>query len=87
LRAGKYAALHPEDELPPHRRPSRTFTSWDALSTFLTDELTVEDIRPITAPPPIVPPTELRWDYIDRGLESTMESVRLVAELISATVR
>ena len=87
LRAGKYAALHPEDELPPHRRPSRTFTSWDALSTFLTDELTVEDIRPITAPPPIVPPTVLRWDYIDRGLESTMESVRLVAELISATVR
>ncbi len=87
LRMGKYAALHPEDELPPHRRPSRTFTSWDALSTFLTDDLTVEDIHPITAPPPIVPPTELRWDYIDRGLESTMESVRLVAELVSATVR
>ncbi|MFH1110191.1 MAG: hypothetical protein V1790_13510 [Planctomycetota bacterium] len=87
LRAGKYAALHPEDELPPHRRPSRTFTSWDALSTFLTDDLTVEDIRPITAPPPIVPPTELRWDYIERGLESAIESVRLVAELVSATVR
>ncbi len=87
LRAGKYAAWHPEDELPPHRRPFRTFTSWDALSTFLTDDLTVEDIPPITAPPPIVPPTKLRWDYIDRGLENTLESVRLVAELVSATVR
>ena len=87
LRAGKYAALHPEDELPPHRRPSRTFTSWDALSTFLTDDLTVGDIQPITAPPPIVPPSELRWDYIDRGLKNTMESVRLVAKLVSATVR
>lgn len=87
LRTGKYAALHPEDQLPPHRRPSRTFTSWDALSTFLTDGLTVEDINPITAPPPIVPPTELRWDYIDRGLESAMVSVRLVAELVSAMVR
>ena len=87
LRAGKYAALHPEDELSPHRRPSRTFTSWDALSTFLTDDLTVEGIHPITAPPPIVPPSELRWDYIDRGLKNTMESVRVVAELVSATVR
>ena len=87
LRTGKYAALHPEDELPPHRRPSRTFASWDALSTFLTDGLTVEDIQPITAPPPIVPPTELRWDYIDRGLENAMVSVRLVAELVSAMVR
>jgi len=87
LRAGKYAALHPEDELPPHRRPSRTFTSWDALSTFLTDDLTVEDIQPITAPPPIVSPTVLRWDYIDRGLENAMVSVRLVAELVSAMVR
>ena len=87
LRAGKYAALQPEDELPPHRRPSRTFTSWDALSTFLIDDLTVEDIHLITAPPPIVPPTELRWDYIDRGRRSPYEAVRAVAELVSATVR
>ncbi len=86
LRMGKYAALHPEDELPPHRRPSRTFASWDALSTFLADDLTVEDIRPITAPPPIVPPSELRRDYIDRGRHSSYEAVRAVAELVSATV-
>lgn len=87
LRAGKYAALHPEDELPPHRRPSRTFTSWDALSTFLTDDLTVEDIQPITAPPPIVPPLQVREESIDAGLRSSYEAVRTVAELVAATVR
>jgi len=87
LRAGKYAALHPEDELPPHRRPSRTFTSWDALSTFLTDDLTVGDIQPITAPPPIVPPLQVREESIDAGLRSSYEAVRTVAELVAATVR
>jgi FMN phosphatase YigB (HAD superfamily) len=87
LRMGKYENLHPESELPPDRRPDRTFTDWDSLAKFLTDELRFEDVKPITTPPDIVPRNEVRTDYIERGLDSPYEAVRLVATAVAQMMR
>ena len=87
LRMGKYGELHPESELPPDRRPDRTFTDWDSLAKFLTDELRFKDVKPITTPPDIVPRNEVRTDYIKRGLDSPYEAVRLVATSAAEMMR
>lgn len=79
LRMGKYGHLHPEDELPADRRPDRTFTNWDSFARFLAEELTPDMVPPITQPPDLAPRSELRPDYIRRGLESEFEAVRCVA--------
>jgi FMN phosphatase YigB (HAD superfamily) len=87
LRMGKYENLHPESELPPDRRPDRTFTNWDSLAKFLTDELRLEDVKPITTPPDIVPRNEVHTDYVERGLDSPYEAVRLVATAVAEMTR
>ncbi len=87
LRCGKYGHLHPEEELPPHRRPDTTFTDWDSLTTFLTHDLSREQINPITTPPDIVSRADLRPAYIERGLESPYEAVRTVAMLVTEMMR
>jgi len=87
LRMGKYASLHPDGDLLPHLRPTRTFTGWDALSSFLIDDLSVEHVQPISGPPFMVSPKDVRTDYLDRGLTSPLQSVRVVAELLSAAPR
>ncbi len=83
LQAGKYAHLHPADELPPDQLPDRTFTDWDSLSAFLTHDLRIDDIEPITAPPDIVPRDGIRSDFIERGLDCPIAAVRLVAEAVA----
>ena len=83
LQAGKYGHLHPEDRLLPDRRPDRTFTDWDSLAAFLADELTIDHIPSITAPPDIVDRAHVRRDYIDKGLDSPYEAIRLVAQAVA----
>jgi hypothetical protein len=87
LRCGKYGHLHPEDELPPERRPDMTFTDWDSLATFLTEDLSRDQVNPITTPPDIVNRAHVRPDYIKRGLESPYEAVRTVATLVTEMMR
>ena len=87
LRCGKYGHLHPEDELPPDRRPDMTFTDWDSLATFLTEDLSRDRINPVTTPPDIVNRSDIRPDYIKRGLDSPYEAVRTVATLVTAMLR
>jgi FMN phosphatase YigB (HAD superfamily) len=84
LGMGKYAHLHPEQNLPADQRPDKTFTDWDSLANFLTDDLRVEDVKPITTAPDIAPRDEVRSDRIKRGLESPLEAVRLVATSLAA---
>jgi FMN phosphatase YigB (HAD superfamily) len=83
LRAGKYGHLDPEEDLPAEHRPNRTFSDWPSLARFLTDELRAADVPPITAPPDIVPRGEVRRNYLERGLDSSHEAVRLVAEAVA----
>lgn len=83
LRAGKYGHLHPEDELPADRRPDKTFTDFDSLATFLTEELTADQVNPIIRPPDIVNRADVRPDYIERGLTSPYEAVRTVASAVA----
>ncbi len=80
LRLGKYAHLQPEDDLPPDQRPDLTFTDWDSLASFLTDEMSIDRINPITCPPKLVRGADVRIDYLERGLRSSYEAVRAVAE-------
>ena len=83
LRMGKYGHMHPESELPEDRRPDRTFTDWDSLEHFLTEELSPDMVSPITRPPDLAPRSELRPDYIRRGLDSEFEAVRCVATALA----
>lgn len=87
LQMGKYGDTHPELDLPPDRRPDRTFTDWESLAGFLSHELTPELVKPITEPPDIAPRNELRREYIDRGLRSESEAVRVVAEAVKEMLR
>ena len=79
LRQGKYAHLHPEDGLPPDRRPSHTFNDWSSLEAYLTDKLAGERIEPITAPPDLFRGADLNSEQIERGLSSPYEAVQAVA--------
>ena len=79
LRMGKYGHLHPEDSLVRDRRPDRTFTDWDSLAHFLTEELTPEQVPPITTPPDIADRRYVTRELIEFGLKSELEAVRTVA--------
>jgi hypothetical protein len=87
LRCGKYGDRHPEADLPPDRRPDMTFTSWDTLAKFLANDLTLDQINPITTPPDIVKRADIRPDYINHGLESPYEAVQTVATLVTEMMR
>ncbi len=83
LRAGKYGARDPEDATPPQRRPDRTFNDWDSLATFLSNDLTADQIPPITTAPAIVDPSMVTRDLIDSGLHSEYEAIRGVAQALA----
>ena len=87
LQMGKYGHLHPESDLPPDRRPDRTFADWNALTSFLTEELVVGQIKPITTPPDIVDRAAVRPDYVEQGLASEYEAVSLVATAVAEMIR
>jgi FMN phosphatase YigB (HAD superfamily) len=86
LRAGRYADEFPETELPPDRRPSRTFTNWSGLASFLTNELSRNEIPSITLPPPMVDSSRFGPDLIGDGQDSPHEAVRLIARAIAPTL-
>jgi hypothetical protein len=83
LRAGRYADEFPETELPPDRRPSRTFTDWSELAGFLTNELCRSEIPSIAAMPPIVDSSRFGPDLISVGQDSPHEAVRLIARAVA----
>ena len=87
LQMGKYGRRHPEDSIPADRRPDRTFTNWDSLAGFLTDELTTGQVQPITTPPDIVNRAEVVPEYLERGLDSEYEALRVVASAITEMLR
>lgn len=80
LRTGKYAHLHPQADLPCDRRPNRTFTDWESLARFLSDDLSAEQIRPITAPPDMVDRSRVDVATLECGLASEFEAIRLIAQ-------
>ncbi len=84
-RAGRYADEFAETELPPDRRPSRTFTNWSELASFLTNELCRNEIPSIAAMPPIVDSSSLVPDVVSAGQDSPYEAVRLIARAVALT--
>jgi FMN phosphatase YigB (HAD superfamily) len=86
LRAGRYADEFPETELPPDRRPSRTFTNWSELANYLTNELCRSEVPSIAAMPPIVDSSHLGPDLISVGHDSPHEALRLIACAIAPTL-
>jgi FMN phosphatase YigB (HAD superfamily) len=83
---GKYGHEDPDDQLPPDRRPARTFEHWDELGAFLLNELSAEQVGPVNRPPAILPMSQVRMDLMDWGLRCEFEAVRLVAETVKQLV-
>lgn len=83
LRAGKYGREHPEDGLPEERRPDHTFTDFDSLATFLTDDLDFADVPAVTTAPPLAPADWLTDDYLEQGARDPIAAVRKVAKMIT----
>ncbi|MDO8631320.1 MAG: hypothetical protein Q7R41_12585 [Phycisphaerales bacterium] len=86
LRAGRYADEFTETELPPDRRPSRTFTNWSGLASFLANELCRSEIPSIATMPPMVDSSRFRPDLISAGHDSPHEAVRRIARAIAPTL-
>ncbi len=87
LQAGKYGHRHPLDDLPVDRRPRKTFTEWDALAQFLTDELSMEQVVPITSPPEIVPRLEVFEDPVALDRQGGPQDVRRFMRAIATIPR
>lgn len=83
LRAGKYGRTHPETGLPEDRRPNHTFTDFDALATFLTEDLDFADVPAITTAPPLTPSGWLTNEYLEQGARDPIAAVQEVAKMIN----
>ena len=86
LRMGKYGHRYSEDSLDRDRLPDRTFTEWDSLAHFLTEELTPEQVPPITTPPDIANRRYVTRELIEFGLKCELEAVRILAGVLDAQV-
>ena len=82
LRMGKYGHLHPEESIAPARRPGRTFTDWDSLAHLLTEELTPEQVQPITTSPDLADRQQVTRGLIEFGLQCDLKAVRCVAAVL-----
>jgi FMN phosphatase YigB (HAD superfamily) len=82
LQSGKYAHQPGPETTAAHVRPSRTFGTSADLKQFLATELSASMIPFVSAPPSIIPPAEIRSDYLRRGLNSPFQFVRSVARAV-----
>jgi hypothetical protein len=83
LRAGRYADEFRETKPPPDRRLSWTFTNWNELTTFLTNDLCRREVPSLAAMPPIVDSSHLGRDILDIGHDSPHEAARHIARAVA----
>ncbi len=83
LEAGRYAGEFVESELPANRRPSRTFSNWDALSNYLTHELSRDAVPMLNLQPDIVETSSLDAEWPARVGKHSFDSVRSIVRAIA----
>ena len=83
LAAGRYAEEFSESELPADRRPSRSFSSWDAMANYLTDELSRDVVPEMISPPAIADESFRDIGLLTKARQSPFEAVRRIADAIA----
>ncbi len=78
LADGRYAQEFDSTSLPPPRRPSQTFSSWQALAEFLANQLSKNTIPPLSVTPSIGDKkvlNEFSWDSARKSPYRTVQEV------------